>query len=51
MDRIWLKSYQESVPTDVDDRINRYHSILDLLDENFQKFGDMPAWYCMGKYC
>ena len=49
MDRIWLKNYQQNVPTDVDDLINRYQSIIEILEENFNKYGQQPAWYCMGK--
>jgi len=49
MDRIWLKNYQDNVPTDVDELIGRYPSLNDVLEENFKKFGPSQAWYCMGK--
>lgn len=49
MDRIWLKNYQQNVPTDVDDQINQYQSLIEILEENFSKYKQNPAWYCMGK--
>ena len=46
MERIWLKSYPEGVPADVD--ITQYPSLVALLDEAFVKYRDLPAYVCMG---
>jgi len=46
VERIWLKSYPEGVPADVD--ITQYPSLVALLDEAFVKYRDLPAYVCMG---
>ena len=46
MERIWLKHYPAGVPADIDP--NKYQSIRDLFDESVARFGDRPAYYCMG---
>jgi long-chain acyl-CoA synthetase len=46
VDRIWLKSYPDGVPADVD--ITQYSSVVALLDEAFKKYRDLPAYVCMG---
>ncbi len=46
-DRIWLSSYPEGVPADVD--ITRYASMLDMMEESFQKFASRSAYSFMGK--
>ncbi|MDN3204593.1 AMP-binding protein [Algoriphagus sediminis] len=43
----WLKFYPESVDKTVD--IEAYDSLSDLFDESVKKYGDMPAYECMGK--
>lgn len=46
-ERIWLKSYPEGVPADVD--VNRYASIVDMMEESFKKFASRSAYSFMGK--
>jgi long-chain acyl-CoA synthetase len=46
VERIWLKSYPEGVPADVD--ISQYPSLVALLEEAFAKYRDLPAYVCMG---
>ena len=46
-DRIWLKSYPPGVPSDID--VNRYASMVDMMEESFKKFADRPAFSFMGK--
>ena len=47
MEKIWLKSYPQGVPAEID--TNAYRSIVQLIDENVVKFRDRPAYICMGK--
>lgn len=46
-ERIWLKSYPEGVPADID--VNRYASIVDMMEESFKKFANRSAYSFMGK--
>jgi len=46
-DRIWLKSYPLGVPADID--IDRYASVVDMMEESFQKFASLTAFSFMGK--
>src|SRR6476661_8363619 len=46
MDRIWLKSYPDGVPADID--ASRYPSLVDLLEESFNRYHDRVAYTCMG---
>ncbi len=46
VDRFWLKSYPKGVPADID--YNQYESLVQLLDEAFKKYGNQPAYSCMG---
>jgi len=46
-ERIWLKSYPDGVPADID--VNRYASIVDMMEESFKKFGSRSAYSFMGK--
>jgi long-chain acyl-CoA synthetase len=48
MDKIWLKSYPDSVPADIDP--DRYVSLVQLLEESFTKFADRNAYVCMDKF-
>jgi long-chain acyl-CoA synthetase len=48
MDKIWLKSYPSGVPAEIDP--NQYRSLVQLMDEAFQKFADRNAYVCMDKY-
>ncbi|MBL8492212.1 MAG: AMP-binding protein, partial [Rhodocyclaceae bacterium] len=47
MEKIWLKSYPEGVPADIDH--TRYESLAHLLEESFRNYADKPAFACMGK--
>ncbi|MEI8326528.1 MAG: AMP-binding protein, partial [Betaproteobacteria bacterium] len=47
VDRIWLKSYPEGVPADID--ATQYASLSALFDEAFQKYGSRTAYSFMGK--
>ena len=46
-DRPWLSSYSPGVPADIDP--SRYASLVQLMEESFQKFADRPAYSFMGK--
>jgi long-chain acyl-CoA synthetase len=48
MDKIWLKSYPEGVPAEID--YTQYRSINQLFDESFRKFADRNAYVCMDKF-
>lgn len=47
MERIWHKSYQPGIPTMID--VNQYTSIVDVLEQSFTRFKDLPSFTCMGK--
>jgi long-chain acyl-CoA synthetase len=47
MDKIWLKSYPEGVPAEIDS--TQYRSVTHLLEEAFRKFADRKAFVCMDK--
>ncbi|PUE52448.1 long-chain-fatty-acid--CoA ligase [Limnohabitans sp. 2KL-51] len=44
---VWLKSYPEGVPADIDP--SQYSSLVGLLEESFSKFADRTAYSFMGK--
>jgi long-chain acyl-CoA synthetase len=44
---IWLKSYPEGVPADIDP--SQYSSLVGLLEESFAKYADRTAYSFMGK--
>ena len=46
-DRIWLSSYPEGVPADID--VTRYASMVDMMEESFKKFANLSAYSFMGK--
>jgi long-chain acyl-CoA synthetase len=48
MDKIWLKSYPDNVPAEIDP--DQYSSLVQLLEESFQKFADRNAYVCMDKF-
>ena len=48
MDKIWLKSYPEGVPTEIDP--DQYRSLVHLLEESFSKYADRNAYVCMDKF-
>ena len=43
----WLKKYPEGVSKEINP--DKYASLLELLNESFSKFKDLPAFDCMGK--
>ena len=47
MDKVWLKSYPESVPERVD--LQDFSSIADVFEKSVRKFADRPAVMCMGR--
>jgi long-chain acyl-CoA synthetase len=46
IDRFWLKNYPAGVPAEIDP--NQYTSLVQLLDEAFKKYSNLPAYTCMG---
>ena len=44
---VWLKSYPEGVPADIDP--SQYSSLVGLLEESYSKFADRTAYSFMGK--
>jgi long-chain acyl-CoA synthetase len=46
-DRPWLGAYPQGVPADID--VNRYTSLVHLLEESFQKYAGRTAYSFMGK--
>jgi long-chain acyl-CoA synthetase len=44
---VWLKSYPEGVPADIDP--TQYSSLVGLLEESFSKFANRAAYSFMGK--
>jgi long-chain acyl-CoA synthetase len=47
MEKIWLKSYPPGVPAEIDPK--QYASVRDLFDESVARYGDRPAYHCMGR--
>ncbi|MDX2002666.1 MAG: AMP-binding protein [Chitinophagales bacterium] len=47
LSRFWLKNYPSYVAADIDP--DRYGNILELLEESFKKYADLPAFEHMGK--
>jgi long-chain acyl-CoA synthetase len=48
MEKIWLKSYPQGVPADID--ITQYRSVTHILEEAFRKYADRNAYVCMDKF-
>jgi long-chain acyl-CoA synthetase len=46
VERIWLKSYPEGVPADID--MGEYSSLKDIIESSCVKFRDLPAYSNMG---
>ena len=46
-ERVWLKSYPPGVPSDID--TSQYTSLVDLVEESFQKHAKKVAYSFMGK--
>jgi long-chain acyl-CoA synthetase len=49
MEKIWIKNYQAGVPTTIEDQMEKYQSILEILEESFTSYTSRPAYHCMGK--
>lgn len=49
MDKIWLKNYQPGVPATIEDQMEKYRSLGDLVEESFSKYSQTEAFNCMGK--
>ena len=45
--RPWLSSYSPGVPADIDP--SQYASLVQLMEEAFQKYAERPAYSFMGK--
>ncbi len=48
MDKFWLKSYPAGVPAEINP--DQYRSLVQLLEESFQKFAARNAYVCMDKF-
>lgn len=46
MDKIWLKSYMQGVPAEIDP--DAYHSLIELFEKTYRQYADRPAFYNMG---
>lgn len=46
MEKIWLKSYAEGVPAEINP--DAYSSVVEILDSSCRKFADLPAFYNLG---
>ena len=46
-DRIWLSSYPQGVPADIN--VEAYTSLVALMEESFQKYADRAAYNFMGQ--
>ncbi len=47
MEKIWLKSYPPGVPGEID--LSPYASVRDIFQRSCERFGDSPAFTCMGR--
>lgn len=47
MEKIWLAKYPKMIPHEVD--LSRYSSVSDVFEKACKKFGEKPAFSCMGK--
>ena len=47
MEKTWLKHYPKGVPASID--VERYASLVALIEESFVKYRDLPAFKFMGK--
>ncbi|MDC0231227.1 AMP-binding protein [Aureispira] len=46
-ERVWLKSYPNNVPHDVN--IDEFSTLINFIDDNLKKFKDRPAYTCVLK--
>lgn len=49
MDKIWIKNYQAGIPATIEDQMEKYGSIPDILEESFNNYSNKKAFHCMGK--
>jgi long-chain acyl-CoA synthetase len=47
MDKPWLQNYPKGVPANIDP--DAYANLVDMLEETFSKYNDLPAFISMGK--
>ena len=47
MQKVWLESYPEGVPHEID--VNEYQSVLEIFEDSVNKYRDKPAFINMGK--
>jgi len=43
----WLANYPSGIPVNIDP--DKYSSLVEMIDETLKKFGDKPAFVCMGE--
>ena len=48
MEKLWLSSYPEGVPADID--CTQYRSLVQLLEEAFQRYASRNAYVCMDRF-
>ncbi|HNG39554.1 MAG TPA: long-chain-fatty-acid--CoA ligase, partial [Accumulibacter sp.] len=46
MEKVWLKSYQQEVPAEID--LNQYSSLGAMVEQSIAKFRERPAYINMG---
>ncbi len=46
MEKIWLQSYEEGVPSEVD--LNEHQSLIDLFEKSVARYPKRAAYICMG---
>jgi len=46
MEKIWLKSYPQGVPAEIDPSV--YGSLIDIAEQSFKKYADLVAYVQMG---
>ncbi len=47
MERIWLSKYPAGIPANIN--VEQYTRLVDMIEETFVSFKDLPAFTCMGK--
>ena len=47
MEKVWLKSYPEGVPAEID--VGQFRSLGDLFERSVAQYADREAFVCMGK--
>lgn len=46
MDHVWFEHYEKGVPKEIDHGL--YSSILELVEQSFEKYAKSESFYCMG---